>query len=128
MKATWTRSISKDEAISKLQREHRRLQARIDAMYTDKLDGRIDNAFFDRKASEFRTEQCRVMRDIEAHQGRPIGATSRKASSCWSCPKGRRSCSRVSHQARSGNCWILYFRTRGGRTGRWRPNTGNHLI
>jgi DNA invertase Pin-like site-specific DNA recombinase len=56
------------EAISKLQREHRRLQDRIDAMYTDKLDGRIDNEFFDRKAAEFRAQQCRLMRDIEAHQ------------------------------------------------------------
>jgi hypothetical protein len=57
-----------EEAIGKLQREHRRIQDRIDAMYMDKLDGRIDNDFFDRKASEFRTERCRVMRDIEAHQ------------------------------------------------------------
>uniref|UniRef100_Q028A0 Recombinase n=1 Tax=Solibacter usitatus (strain Ellin6076) TaxID=234267 RepID=Q028A0_SOLUE len=57
-----------DEAISKLQREQRRLQDRIDAMYADKLDGRIDNAFFDRKAGEARSEQCRIMRDIEAHQ------------------------------------------------------------
>ena len=56
------------DAIAKLQREHRRLQDRIDAMYTDKLDGRIDNDFFDRKAGEFRAEQCRAMRDIEAHQ------------------------------------------------------------
>jgi site-specific DNA recombinase len=57
-----------DEAISKLQREHGRLQDRIDAMYTDKLDGRIDNVFFDRKAGEVRDEQCRITRDIEAHQ------------------------------------------------------------
>jgi site-specific DNA recombinase len=56
------------EAIAKLRREHRRLQDRIDAMYMDKLDGRIDNGFFDRKASEFRAEQCPLMRDIEAHQ------------------------------------------------------------
>ncbi len=28
-------------------------------MYMDKLDGRIDNEFFDRKAAEFRPEQCR---------------------------------------------------------------------
>ncbi len=55
-------------AIAKLQREHRRIQDRIDAMYMDKLDGRIDNEFFDRKAAEFRAEQCRIMRDIEAHQ------------------------------------------------------------
>ena len=57
-----------EEAITKLQREHRRIQDRIDAMYMDKLDGRIDNDFFDRKAAEFRSEQCRVMRDIETHQ------------------------------------------------------------
>ena len=43
-----------DEAIAKLRRERRRIQDRIDAMYMDKLDGRIDNDFFDRKAAEFR--------------------------------------------------------------------------
>jgi site-specific DNA recombinase len=58
----------RDEAIARLQREHRRIQDRIDAMYMDKLDGRIDNEFFDRKAAEFRAEQCRLMRDIEAHR------------------------------------------------------------
>ena len=57
-----------EEAITKLQRDHRRIQERSDAMYMDKLDGRIDNDFFDRKAAEFRSEQCRVMRDIETHQ------------------------------------------------------------
>jgi site-specific DNA recombinase len=57
-----------EEAIIDLQREHRRLQDRIDAMYMDKLDGRIDNAFFDRKAADLRSEQCRVMCDIETHQ------------------------------------------------------------
>jgi hypothetical protein len=36
-----------DDAIAKLQREHRRLQDRIDNMYEDKLDGRIGNEFFD---------------------------------------------------------------------------------
>jgi hypothetical protein len=50
-----------DEAVAKLQSEHRRLQDRIDAMYMDKLDGRIDNEFFDRKAGEFRSEQSRIM-------------------------------------------------------------------
>ncbi len=34
---------SHDEAVAKLQREHRRLQDRIHAVYMDKLDGRIDN-------------------------------------------------------------------------------------
>jgi hypothetical protein len=34
----------------------------------DKLDGRIDNDFFDRKAVDFRSEQARMIRDIETHQ------------------------------------------------------------
>ena len=37
-------------------------------MYLDKLDGRISASFFDAKAAEFRAEQSRIMRDIEAHQ------------------------------------------------------------
>jgi hypothetical protein len=37
-------------------------------MYVDKLDGRIDNAFFDRKSGEWRAEQDRILRDIETHQ------------------------------------------------------------
>ena len=57
-----------DEAIAKLQREHRRLQDRIDAMYEDKLDGRIANDFFDTKAMEMRTAQTGIMRDMESHQ------------------------------------------------------------
>jgi hypothetical protein len=57
-----------DDAIAKLQREHRRLQDRIDAMYEDKLDGRIGNEFFDSKAAEVRTAQTAIMRDLEAQQ------------------------------------------------------------
>ena len=57
-----------DGAIARLQTEYTRLQNRIDAMYTDKLDGRIDAAFFDRKASEWRVEQDRLLRSIEEHQ------------------------------------------------------------
>ncbi len=57
-----------DDAIAKLQREHKRLQDRIDVMYEDKLDGRIDADYFDRKAAESRSEQCRITRDVEAHR------------------------------------------------------------
>ena len=42
-----------DEAIARLQAEYKKLQNRIDAMYEDKLDGRIDVAFFDRKAADW---------------------------------------------------------------------------
>jgi site-specific DNA recombinase len=37
-------------------------------MYVDKLDGRIDAAFFDRMAAQWRDEQGRCLRDIERHQ------------------------------------------------------------
>ena len=57
-----------DDAISKLQCERRRLQGRVDAMYMDKLDGRIGNEFFDAKAAETRAAQAAIMRDMEAHQ------------------------------------------------------------
>ncbi len=58
-----------DEVIARLQSEYRRLQDRIDAMYLDKLDGRIDGSFFDSKAREWRGEQDRIQRNIEEHQG-----------------------------------------------------------
>jgi site-specific DNA recombinase len=55
-------------AIAREQAEYNRLQSRIDAMYVDKLDRRIDAAFFDRKAAEWRQEQARCLRAIEQHQ------------------------------------------------------------
>jgi site-specific DNA recombinase len=58
-----------DEAIARLQAEHARLQDRLDAMYVDKLDGRVDVAFFDQKAAEWRSEQRSLLRSIEDHQG-----------------------------------------------------------
>ena len=57
-----------DDAIAKLKGEHRRLQDRVDAMYMDKLDGRIGNDFFDAKAGETRAAQAAIMRDMAAHQ------------------------------------------------------------
>jgi site-specific DNA recombinase len=56
------------EAMTRLQAEYARLQNRIEAMYMDKLDGRVETLFFDRKAAEWRAEQDRLMRAIESHQ------------------------------------------------------------
>ena len=56
-----------DDATARLQREHRRAQERIDTLYLDKLDGRIDAEFFDRKAAEWRTGQARILSEIHAH-------------------------------------------------------------
>ena len=57
-----------DEAIGRLQAEYSRIQNRIDRAYEDKLDGRIDAAFFDRKAAEWRVEQDRLLQRIAGHQ------------------------------------------------------------
>jgi len=40
------------QAIRRIQAEYDRVQNRVDAMYVDKLYGRIDADFFDRKAAE----------------------------------------------------------------------------
>lgn len=45
-----------------------RLQKRIDAMYVDKLDGRIDEGFYKRMRAQWRDEQDRCERDIERHR------------------------------------------------------------
>jgi site-specific DNA recombinase len=56
------------EAIRRLQVEHKRLGDRINAMYLDKLDGRIDGAFFDKMSAEWREEQNRCLREIARHE------------------------------------------------------------
>jgi hypothetical protein len=58
----------REEAVQRLQRDYNKLQKRIDTMYIDKLDGRIDAAFFDQKQSEWREEQGRLMDSIAEHQ------------------------------------------------------------
>jgi site-specific DNA recombinase len=58
----------RDEAVAKLKKEYTRLQGRLESMYEDRLDGRVDLAFFDRKSREWRDEQSRISREIEGHQ------------------------------------------------------------
>ena len=57
-----------DEAVANLQGEYQRLQNRIDTMYLDKLDGRVDARFYDGKSTEWRKEQKAILRDIQRHQ------------------------------------------------------------
>ncbi|WP_292569638.1 hypothetical protein [Mesorhizobium sp.] len=45
-------------------------------MYLDKLDGRIDNAFYDRMSAQWRVEQTRLLREIER-------ATVRRRNHIW---------------------------------------------
>ncbi len=57
-----------DESIARLQAEYSRIQGRLDAMYLDKLEGRIDNTFYDRKAAEWRQDQRRTMEEVRNHE------------------------------------------------------------
>lgn len=56
------------EAIERLRAEHTRLGERINAMYVDKLDGKIGGDFFDNFAGEWRAEQNRLQREIDRHE------------------------------------------------------------
>ncbi len=56
-----------EAAVGRLRAEYDRLQGRIHAMYVDKLDGKIDGAFFERMSAEWRVEQDRCLREIERH-------------------------------------------------------------
>jgi site-specific DNA recombinase len=58
----------REEATSRLQAEHARLQRRLDSAYEDRLDSRIDVATYDRKAAEWRFEQDRIQRSIDQHR------------------------------------------------------------
>ena len=57
-----------EEAVRRLQAEHKRLGDRINAMYLDKLDGRVDGAFFDKMSAQWREEQTRCLREIARHE------------------------------------------------------------
>ena len=56
------------EAVARLQNDYSRLQSRIEQMYLDKLDGRIDAGFFDQKSAAWRDEQDQILRVIKQHQ------------------------------------------------------------
>ena len=57
-----------EDARRRLGIEHDRLERRIEEMYLDKLDGRVEAAFFDRKAAEWRREAERLRATIDQHR------------------------------------------------------------
>jgi site-specific DNA recombinase len=56
-----------EQAIQRCQTQYKRLEERLQAMYMDKLDGRIDNVFYDRMWAQWRVEQTRLLREIGRH-------------------------------------------------------------
>jgi DNA invertase Pin-like site-specific DNA recombinase len=51
---------ARDQVLGQLKTERDRLQARIDTMYLDRLDGRITPEYFDQKTKEWREQQTQV--------------------------------------------------------------------
>jgi site-specific DNA recombinase len=57
-----------EAAVARLQAEHDRLQQRLQAMYIDKLDGRIDHSFYTQMSEQWRLEQDNLMVEIIRHR------------------------------------------------------------
>jgi hypothetical protein len=57
-----------EEVVRRLHAEHKRLGDRINAMYLDKLDGRVDGAFFDKMSAQWREQQNSCLREIARHE------------------------------------------------------------
>jgi hypothetical protein len=56
------------DAITRLSAESTKLQQRIEAMYEDKLDGKVDAAYFEKKSADWRADQNRLLQKIQEHQ------------------------------------------------------------
>ncbi len=56
------------EVIDKLQKDYKRLEQRLEAMYVDKLDGKIGARFYEQKSAEWREDQKDILRRLEEHQ------------------------------------------------------------
>ena len=59
-----TQTRAREQALQQSQAAYERINARIDAMYLDKLDGRITASFYDEKVAAWRQEQAVLSRRI----------------------------------------------------------------
>jgi hypothetical protein len=57
-----------EEAIARINADYQRLQNRLETLYEDRLDGRIEVQFYDRKARDLRAEQNVLRQSLEQHQ------------------------------------------------------------
>ena len=63
-----TERYAREQAQRRDQAELERLQKRLDVLYDDRLDGRIDASMYDQKAAEIREQQEQVRRRISDRQ------------------------------------------------------------
>ena len=57
-----------DEAIATMQKKYQVLQDRLDAMYVDKLDGKVNPDFYEKKNQEWREDQSQILNRIDKFQ------------------------------------------------------------
>lgn len=84
-----TERAAREREVKRLEEQHRRVESKLEAIYEDRLEGRISLEMYDRKAKEFRMqglELLRRMNDIRAMDPAPVqgaidlmGITSRAA-------------------------------------------------
>jgi len=63
-------------SLRRQQAELERLQARLDVLYEDRLDGRIDAGVYDQTAETIREQQQRVRQKIQSTQTAMLPAAS----------------------------------------------------
>ena len=63
-----TAQAARAQIIGRLQARHDQIEARIETMYMDKLDGRITQEFFDKQSATWRREQDGLQRKIQKIQ------------------------------------------------------------
>ena len=61
-----TEQAAREQSIQRLRTQCDRIEARIETMYMDKLDGRITQKFFDKNSATWRDEQQALLRRSEA--------------------------------------------------------------
>ncbi len=60
-----TEHAAREQSTKRLRTRYEQIQARIDTMYLDKLDGRITQEFFDKQAGQMRSEQDGLLRKLQ---------------------------------------------------------------
>ena len=60
-----TERAARARAIKQHEAQYERLEARIETLYADRLDGRITPSFYDAKAAEVRAQQRALLRKVE---------------------------------------------------------------
>lgn len=56
------------EVVDKPQKKFKWLEQRLEALYVDKLDGKIGERFYEQRSAESREDQKDILRRLEEHQ------------------------------------------------------------